>query len=295
MTKRTIIIIGLGVVILTALVSLGAWAGWYSYDRYAKIAWVEQCNNDIEHPKPLTMMTAPDGSLAPVYSIETCMTIVIPPPLWDIVRGRITFEGIPERMMVNPYSFADTLLGRYTLGPDITLPCDQSATTTDCSTLPTPQSEPQPYVPPNPVEPVEAWVSATDTPISLFGFSFELPAGWHGSLFNDAYLGNVHVLVQSDSNDRGFTIDCTPDGKGLEGATRLSSEMRSFTADGTSYSVFFEKWTAPGNDPWYFLWVRTPQSGDSLNGSSGTYCLARGSATPDIEEAMRIMYETWGE
>ena len=239
------------------------------------------------------MMTAPDGTLAPVYSINTCAAVVVPPSLWDLLRGHIVFENVPERMKINPYSFTDVLLGRYTFGPALS-GCDQSATTTDCSTLPAPsQPEQQPYVPPDPIQPSETWTSATGTPISLFGFSFELPAGWHGSVYSDAYLGNLHVLVQSDSNDRGFTIDCTPDGKGFEDATRLSSEMRSFTTGGTDYSAAFEKWTAPGNDPWYFLWVRTPQSGDSLNGSSGTYCLTRGSATPDTEEAMRTMYESW--
>jgi hypothetical protein len=59
---------------------------------------------------------------------------VVPPPLWDIIRGRMTFEGIPERMQVNPYSLADMILGRYTLGP-ANMPCNQSATTTDCSTF----------------------------------------------------------------------------------------------------------------------------------------------------------------
>ncbi len=173
--------------------------------------------------------------------------------------------------------------------------CDQSATTTDCSKIPPlAQPEPQPYVPPNPAQPTATWISATGIPISLYGFSFELPADWHGSVYSSAYTGNLHALVQNESNDQGFTIDCPPSGKGLESATRLSAEGRTFvSADGTSYSVTFEKWTAPGNGPWYFLWVRMPQAGDSLNGSSGTYCLAQGSTTPDIEAAMRSMYSTW--
>ncbi|MBI4088379.1 hypothetical protein HY418_03315 [Candidatus Kaiserbacteria bacterium] len=292
MVKKPTIVAG--ALVLMAGIGLSAYAAWYSYNRQAKIAQVEQCNYGFEHPKPPTMMTAPDGTLAPVYSIEPCVTVIVPPPLWDLVRGRIAFENIPERMKVNPYSLTGVLLGRYTLGPDIALPCDQSATTTDCSALPPPQSEPQPYVPPNPVQPTETWVSATGTPLSFSGFSFMLPPGWHGSVYEKGFAGGVHALVQSDSNDRGFTIDCPPDGKGLEAATRLSSEERSFTADG-GYSVAFEKWTAPGNDPWYFVWVRAHELGDFSTDASNTVCLAQGSATPDIEEAMRAMYSTWGK
>src|SRR3989344_5169078 len=193
----------IGFVIVLVLVVL-AYPAWYSFDRFTKTVQVEKCNDILTNPPAPVMMTAPDATLAPVYSINTC---------------------------------AAALSG-----------CDQSATTTDCSTLPAPsQPEQQPYVPPDPIQPSETWTSATGTPISLFGFSFELPAGWHGSVYSDAYLGNLHVLVQSDSNDRGFTIDCTPDGKGFEDATRLSSEMRSFTTGGTDYSAAFEKWTAPGN------------------------------------------------
>jgi len=291
MTKKSISI-GIGALVFVILAALGAYAAWYSYDRQARIAQVEQCGYDLEHPQPPTLITAPDGSLAPLYSIETCTTIIVPPTLWNIVRKRIAFEGIPEHMKVNPYSFTDVLLGRYTLGPERVLPCDQPATTTDCSTLPAPsQPEPQPYVPPNTVQPTATWISATGTPISLYGFSFELPSGWRGSVYSSAYTGNVHAFVQNDGNDRGFVIDCPPDGKGLEAATRLSNEERSFTAsDSTTYSMAFEKWTAPDNDPWYFVWVRMPQSGDS---SSGTYCLAQGSATSDIERAMRSLYDSW--
>lgn len=290
MSRKLLIIISS--ILLFALVVVGAYSAWYTYHRHEVIAQLEKCDYVLTHPEASPKMRAPDGTFVSVMT--PCLMQPVPPSMGDLVRGRITFARIPEGTKVNPYSFVDVLLGRYTLGPNLGAPCNQSATTTDCSTFPAPsQPEPQPYVPPNPVQPIATWTSATGTPISLAGFSFELPAGWHGSVYSSAYLGSLNALVQSDSNDRGFTIDCTPDGKGLEGATRLSSEERSFTTDGTDYSVFFEKWTAPGNDPWYFLWVRTPQSGDSLNGSSGTYCLARGSATPDVEEAMRTMYESW--
>ncbi len=278
---------------LAALTAFGVYAAWYSYARQAKIAEVEQCNDNLEHPKPPVMMTAPDGSLAPVYAIETCAAVVVPPPLSDLVRGRVSFEGIPERMKVNPYSFLDVLLGRYTLGSADIPPCDQSATTTDCGSLASlPQNPPQPYVPPNPVQPIDEWTAATGTLISFFGFSFTLPSGWRGSVYGKGFAGGVHALVQSDSNDRGFTIDCPPDGKGLEAATRLSSEKRFFMTGGTTYSAAFEKWTAPGNEPWYFVWVRVHEPGDFSTDASGTVCLAQGNATPDIEEALRSMYET---
>lgn len=253
--NRKNIYIGIGAVILLALVAAGAWAALYTYDRFQKIQHNVACDR-LGKPVP-----------------TSCVYEIVPPTLWE----KLTGHRLGERPA---YPISEG--------------CDQSATTTDCSKLVSlPQTTPPPYVPPNPVQPTETWTSATDAPISLFGFSFELPVGWHGSVYNDAYLQNLHALVQSDSSDRGFTIDCPPAGKGLESATRLSSEERSFTADGTDYSVAFEKWTAPGNDPWYFVWVRMPQSGDSSNGSSGTYCLAQGTATPDIEEAMRALYESW--
>ena len=280
------------IVVVMALVAAGAYAAWYTYHRHEVIVQLDKCDYALAHPEASPKMRAPDGTFVPVMT--PCLMQPVPPSIGNLVRGRITFTRVPESTKVNPYSFLDVLLERYTLGPNIGAPCNQSATTTDCSMLVSlPQTPPQPYVPPNPVQPTETWVSATGTPISLFGFSFELPAGWHGAVYKDAYLQTLHALVQNDSNDSGFTIDCPPAGKGLEAATRLSSEARSFTADGTGYSVAFEKWTAPGNDPWYFLWVRMPQSGGSSNGSSGTYCLAQGTATPDIEEAMRTMYESW--
>lgn len=260
--KKYMLII-LAMIAVVSILLMAAYAALYTYDRFQKIQHNVACDR--------LGKSAPYSEYA--QALPSCAYEIVPPTLWEKFTGQR-----PGAQPVYP----------------ILEGCDQSATTTDCSTLPAPpQPEPQPYVPPNTAQPVETWVSATGTPISLFGFSFELPAGWHGSVYSDAYLGNVHVLMQSDSDDRGFTIDCPPDGKGLEAATRLSSEARSFTADGTDYSVAFERWTASGNDPWYFVWVRTPQSGDSSNGSSGTYCLAQGSATPDIEKAMKTLYESW--
>jgi len=286
------IYIGMGAFILLALVAAGAYAAWYTYHRHEVIVQLDKCDYALAHPEASPKVRAPDGTFVTV--ITPCLMQPVPPSIGNLVQGRITFTRVPESTKVNPYSFLDVLLGRYTLEPNLGAPCDQSATTTDCSKLVSlPQTSPPPYMPPNPVQPVETWVSATGTPISLYGFSFELPAGWHGAVYKDAYLQTLHALAQSDSNDKGLTIDCPPAGKGLEAATRLSSETRSFTADGTDYSVAFEKWTAPGNDPWYFLWIRTLQSGDSSNGSSGTYCLAQGTAAPDTEKAMRTMYDSW--
>ena len=286
--------IGIPIAVFAAavVVVLAGYAAWYTYHRDAIIAQTAKCNYQLAHPEDAPKMRAPDGTMVPVMT--PCILTPVPPTLGELLGGHTTPSDVPEHMQVNPYTFWDVLLGNYSVSPNIGAPCDQSATTTDCSTLPAPsQPEPQTYVPANSVQPTETWDTAIGTPISLYGFSFELPAGWHGSVYRSAYTGDLHALVQSSSDDRGFTIDCPPSGKGLEAATRLSSEERSFTADGTEYSVSFEKWTAPGNDPWYFLWVRTPQSGNFLNDSSGIYCLLQGSAAPDIEAAMRTMYATW--
>lgn len=290
--KKAAFILSL-VFVAIAIIAVGAWAAWYSYNRQAKIAEAKECQYEIVHPKQPVMMTAPDGSLAPVYSINTCMAVVVPPPLWNLIRGHVVFEGIPERMKVNSYTLSDVLLGRYTLGPNITLPCDQSATTTDCATLPPPSAQPQPYIPPNAVQPLEEWTSATGTPITLSGFSFFLPPGWHGEVYDKPYAGGRHVLIQESSDKPGFVIDCPPDGKGLEAATRLSTEERTFTAGTINYSIAFEKWTAPGNEPWYFVWVRAHEPGDFSTDASGIVCLAEGSVSPDAEAAMEKMYETW--
>lgn len=288
MTKKIILIVI--IILSTAAV---AYAALYSYHRSEKLIETEKCNDMLSNPPKPTMVAGPDGNPAPLYSLNTCIIMVVPPSLWDLLRGSIKFENVPHRMRVNPYSFTDILLGHYTFGPADT-GCDQSATTTDCSTLPAPsQTEPEPYVPPNHVEPNETWISATGTPISLYGLLFELPPGWHGSVYSSAYSGALHALVQNNPNDSGFVVDCPPEGKGLEAATKISTEQRLFTStDGTRLSATFDKWTAPGNDPWYFIWVRTLQSSDSSNESSGAYCLVQGTATPSVETAMRTMYES---
>lgn len=278
-------------VVVFLAVALGAYVVWYSYIRQMKIKQVETCNDQLAHPKLPTMTTAPDGSLAPVYAINSCTTIVVPPTLWDLIHGRFVFEDLSPRFTVAiPASLLDILLGNYALQPAL-VGCDQSATTTNCGTL---TSLPQnPSEPPNAVQPIDEWTAATDTPIRFSGFSFVLPPGWHGSVYEEGFVGGLHALVQSDSNDKGFTIDCPPEGKGLEAATRLSTEAREFTLGTKTYLIAIEKWTAPGNEPWYFVWVRAHEPGDVSTDQYGNICLAQGSINPDVETAMKKLYETW--
>lgn len=129
-------------------IAVAAYAAWYSHERREKLAQVQQCDEQMAHPIKPQMVTGPDGNPAPLYSVNGCATVVVPPSLWDIVRGHIVFENVPTRMKVNPYSLGDILLGRYTFGPS-DIGCDQSATTTDCSTIVT-------HVPATPHDAVES-------------------------------------------------------------------------------------------------------------------------------------------
>lgn len=169
------------------------------------------------------------------------------------------------------------------------IPCNQLATTTDCEKIATlPQTPPQPYVPPNTVVPLEEWTSTSNAPVTFFGFTFSLPPGWHG-LVSDKGGSGQHLFVQKNPNEKGFTVDCPPDGKGLEAATRLSVEERIFVKNGASHTLSFEKWTAPGNDPWIFVILRREPS----TSFPATSCLAQGSTDSDVATAMHMMYETW--
>lgn len=134
----------IGIAALVILAGLGTYAAWYSYQRQEKIAQAAECAYQIDHPAPPKMVRAPDGSLARLESINVCLAIVVPPSLFDLVRGRIAFTGIPERMKVNRYSLMDVLSGNYTLGPDFGMPCDPSATTTGCGVSLPPPSRPTP-------------------------------------------------------------------------------------------------------------------------------------------------------
>jgi hypothetical protein len=128
MKKYIYILIPLTIILLTIL----TYAVRYTCDRAYKIAEAQKCGDMLTNPPRPEMMPSPDGTLAPVYSINTYSAVVVPPSLWNMLRGRIVFENVPKRMKVNPYSFTDVLLGRYTFGPT-DVACDQSATTTLCS------------------------------------------------------------------------------------------------------------------------------------------------------------------
>ena len=119
---------------LFAVTALSAYAAWYAYHRHEVIAQLEKCDYAVTHPEASPKIRAPDGSLVPVMT--PCLMQPVPPSIGELVRGRITFTKVPEGTKVNPYSFIDVLLGRYTLSPNLGAPCNQSATTTDCSTLP---------------------------------------------------------------------------------------------------------------------------------------------------------------
>jgi hypothetical protein len=135
--KKIAIIAALVIVLATA-----TYAAWYSYARQSQIAQIAECQYELEHPQPPVFMEGPPGfGVVPVQIAELCPITVAPPSLWDLIRGRIALKDIPQGMKVNPYSLTDILRGRYTLGPNNDIGCDQSATTTDCSLLPPPSGE----------------------------------------------------------------------------------------------------------------------------------------------------------
>lgn len=144
------------------------------------------------------------------------------------------------------------------------------------------------------VSPIPIMTTGTDTPITIAGFTFTLPEGWHGSVYQLPSMDGWHAFLQKNSEEAGFLIDCPPAGKGLESAERLSTEQRFFDKGTTTYSVTLEQWTAPGNDPWYFVWVRARESTNLVNDKSVTVCLVQGRATSDISVALRQIYKSWG-
>ncbi|MDB5188127.1 MAG: hypothetical protein JWO50_647 [Candidatus Kaiserbacteria bacterium] len=130
-SKYKIFVLAFCFLAILALVAV-AYAVWYSYERHEKLVQSEVCKETLANPAKPTMVKGPDGNPAPLYTINGCTTVVVPPTLWNLIRGRMVFDNVPNRMKVNPYSFSDILRGSYTFGPtDIV--CDQSATTTDCS------------------------------------------------------------------------------------------------------------------------------------------------------------------
>lgn len=260
--------------IVIILIVFGTYASWYSYERQVKIAKAEECINQRGGPGKV---------------LQLCNTI-IPPSIWDLARGRIIVEGLPERMALAPYSLEDVLLGNYkaTLNVKMLTGCDQSATTTDCSKLPPPQqSGSQPYIPPNTVEPDYTFTSATDTPITVAGYSFMLPSGWKVEAYRWQYQSGWNIRFQKDGTI--FAMECPPSGKGFEMATITEKEERAFVREDIEYKLIFESLSQSIGNPWYFLFIQAAQKGGEFH----TECLASsGSITPDITEAMQMFYDT---
>ncbi|MFA5830697.1 MAG: hypothetical protein WC878_02600 [Candidatus Paceibacterota bacterium] len=253
-----IYILILVIVLFSALIFGGA-VVLYTFDRNAKLDHNKECERLSEE------------SRARGEEFPPCAMELIPPTFADRATEKQMTE-LTERLRRRG--------------------CDQSATTTDCSKIPPAlPSEPPTYISPNTVKPIKEWTTATDTPVTLAGFSFTLPPGWHGSVYEKPHAGGTHVLVQKNAEQAGFTIDCPPDGKGLEEATRLSTEERSFVDDGVAYALSLEKWISAENDSWLFVWFRQTIP----DGFLATICLARGSTESDIASAMKMMYNTWGQ
>ncbi len=96
----------IGFTILAVIV--GAYPAWYSYDRYTKIAHNVECDRLGKQ--------GIDGA----YVRPSCVYEIVPPTLWEKFTGHV-----PGARPTQPLSTG----------------CDQSATTTDCSTLPIPSGE----------------------------------------------------------------------------------------------------------------------------------------------------------
>lgn len=167
---------------------------------------------------------------------------------------------------------------------------NQSATTTPRSEIEKPAQTiaPSAYQTPNVAQPLsQVTTSSTSTVISLDHFYFSLPPGWHGNKYQKSYSGGYHWLFQREPNEQGFTIDCPPDGKGLEAAVTLSRDQRTFSNDGTAYTITLFKMTAEGNEPWLMAFI------DHEAEATRRECLVWGAVTPEIEVAVRELYTTW--
>ncbi|MHB8913875.1 MAG: hypothetical protein ACYC4I_02595 [Minisyncoccota bacterium] len=134
--------------------------------------------------------------------------------------------------------------------------------------------------------PVQMTISGASTTIEISGFSFTIPSSWKGEEYFN-YGSEYSMLLQESSTTAGFTIDCPPIGKGAEEVVYLSTEKRTFVNNGIEYDISLSKMGAPKNDPWYWIFVTSRVS------EKGTGCLITGSATPEITEAMRDLYESW--
>ncbi len=237
MAKSRVLITTIIVLGLTILFICATYAAWYSYDRQVKIAQIEKCASKMEHPDPPTTYVGPDGNIVSVMISEPCLIIPIPPSLWNLLRGRLVFEGVHDGLEVNPYSLKDILLGNYTLGPGIDLPCDQSATTTPCATLEALKAA-QPPVPAqytvNTNEPVGTISTTTSGQTSYvnknMGLTFEFPQDWHLGM-NTLGDASGHGYLQLFNYD-----EHQADGKSVfsEGHNKIEAGISSEDTYGTS-------------------------------------------------------------
>lgn len=237
--------------VLTCIVIGSIYAVWYEYVRHERMARDEAC------ARAHTM----------------CPIVLIPPSLYDIALGYWCSLFPCPLYMKDPLT--QTFI-RATTTNHVTTDTSVSTTT-------------QPYVPQGDVVyPIEEWTSATGTVISLAGFSFTLPSGWSGSVYEDTITNSLHVKVfpALEPEIAGLIMDCPPAGKGLESATVFPGQERTFTRDGVTYTVALNKWTAQSNNPWYFLFVRNADTTE-------TECLVYGQYGPRVFAAMQELYDTW--
>lgn len=209
--ERVFTVVFLGVVIVV----LGGYALWYTVHRSQVIARVTQCGHSFAHPEAAPKVAAPDGS---TVSLTTpCLLEPIPPTLGDLLHGDTAPSGVPERMQVNPYSFLDVLLGRYSVSPMSGAPCDQGATTTDCSAVVAQQPLSEQSLVPVPEKTTERignftfWYPKGQGVVSEFG--------WEGVLFPGNHTLAVHGITDytlfffttpaplSSVNPRATTLD----------------------------------------------------------------------------------------
>lgn len=248
----------------------GIYAIWYTHMRARILERNAQCER-------LTVAQMPPSPV----SFPLCAYEIVPPPLTEMIRSRAFLRAT---CVFDPHN-----CGLIPVPKNRISTCIQSATTTSCtepSTITSGIIPPQ-YVGSNIVEPIaQITTSATNTTVMLDRFSFSLPQGWHG----EKYLtnGGSNWLFQWDPNKGGFTIDCPPAGKGLEAATVLSREDRSFLNGGVVHLISLIKLTAPGNEPWFMVFITAPPFVES-----GPSCVTSGTATQKIEEAIRELYATW--
>lgn len=149
-------IAAVAIVACAAVLALGIYAAWYSYDRHAKIARNEQCSHTLSQP----IGANPSGA---VSVLPSCVYEIVPPTLWEKLTGQTGGLRLPR-----PISGG----------------CDRSATTTDCTSLPA-QTPPLQELAPGVVNTTE----------SIGSFTFGYPEGqgelstfgWEGVVFPGDY------------------------------------------------------------------------------------------------------------